>query len=90
MESFYGGRPGASFIIVKTFQTIAKMKQAFQKGTGYNQVYFDEYVTIYNTSEPAYKYNGNVYRRGYDINNGKPPGHPAPILNANGQIIGWS
>ena len=70
MESFYGGRPGASFIIVKTFQTIAKMKQAFQKGTGYNQVYFDEYVTIYNTSEPAYKYNGNVYRRGYDINNG--------------------
>lgn len=27
---------------------------------------------------------------GYDINNGKPPGHPAPILNANGQIIGWS
>ena len=70
MESFYGGRPGASFIIVKTFQTIAKMKQAFQQGTGYNQVYFDEYVTIYNTSEPAYKYNGNVYRRGYDTNNG--------------------
>lgn len=70
MESFYGGRPGASFIIVKTFQTMDAMKQAFQQGTGYNQVYFDEYVTIYKTSDPAYKYNGNVYRRGYDINNG--------------------
>lgn len=70
MESFYGGRPGASFIIVKTFQTINDMKQAFQQGTGYNQVYFDEYVNIYNTSQPTYKYNGNVYRRGYDINNG--------------------
>lgn len=70
MESFYGGRPGASFIIVKTFQTINDMKQAFQQGTGYNQVYFDEYVNIYDTSNPGYKYNGNIYRRGYDINNG--------------------
>ena len=27
---------------------------------------------------------------GYDTNNGKPPGHPAPILNGDGKIIGWS
>ena len=70
MESFYGGRPGSSFIIVKTFETIEEMTQAFQGGTGYNQVYFDEYVNIYNINQPNYKYNGNVYRRGYDINNG--------------------
>jgi hypothetical protein len=36
MESFYGGRPGSSFIIVKTFETIEEMTQAFQGGTGYN------------------------------------------------------
>lgn len=70
MESFYGGRPGASFVIVKTFETIDAMKEAFIKGTSYNEVYFDEYVTIYNTTEQGYKYNGNVYRRGYNLNNG--------------------
>lgn len=70
MESFYGGRPGASFVIVKTFETIDAMKKVFIKGTSYNEVYFDEYVTIYNTTEPRYKYNGNVYRRGYNLNNG--------------------
>lgn len=70
MESFYGGRPGASFVIVKTFETIDAMKKAFIKGTSYNEVYFDEYVTIYNTTEQGYKYNGNVYRRGYNLNNG--------------------
>lgn len=69
MESFYGGRPGASFIITKTFPDIATMKEKFSQGTGYNEVYYDEYVVI-QTSNPENADNGKVFRRGYDLNNG--------------------
>lgn len=70
MESFYGGRPGASFVIVKTFQSVNAMINAFIQGTAYNEVYFDEYVNIYNPNDRGNSQNGNVYRRGYDLNNG--------------------
>lgn len=73
MESFYGGRPGASFIITKTFSSIDQMVSAFQQGTSYTEVYYDEYVIISvapnETNNEIRKQNGNVYRRGYDYTN---------------------
>lgn len=68
MESFYGGRPGASFIIAKTFPSVVDMVQAFGGGSGYNEVYYDEYVMI--QSNVTDNDNGKIYRRGYDLNNG--------------------
>ena len=68
MESFYGGRPGNSFIIVKSFSSVNEMKQNFKKGMNYNEVYFDQYVIINNSANP--QENGKVYRRGYDLSNG--------------------
>lgn len=68
MESFYGGRPGASFIIAKTFPSVNDMVQAFGSGSGYNEVYYDEYVMI--QSNVTDNDNGKIYRRGYDLNNG--------------------
>lgn len=89
MESFYGGRPGASFVIVKSFVTVAEMIASFKQGPNYTDVHFDEYILI-DTANKADIDNGKIYRRGYDYSNtlggaiyvGKisgPPG-PAPIL----------
>lgn len=67
MESFYGGRPGTSFIIVKSFPSIKAMKDSFSQGMNYNEVYFDEYVIINNPNNASQ--NGKVFRRGYDFSN---------------------
>lgn len=68
MESFYGGRPGNSFIIVESFSSIDEMTRKFQQGMNYNKVYFDQYVIINNPNDS--RENGKVYRRGYDLSNG--------------------
>jgi len=68
MYSFYGGRPGAAFVIVKTFPSIADMIAAFQQGSNYIDVHYDEYVLI-NTQDRNDKDNGKLYRRGYDFSN---------------------
>lgn len=67
MESFYGGRPGSSFVIVKTFPNEESMKAAFALGPNYTDVYFDEYVMIESPAIPDT--HGRVYRRGYDYTN---------------------
>lgn len=67
-NSFYGGRRGASFVIVKRFSTIKEMVAAFQQGGGYKTVNYDEYVLI-DTINKNDKDNGKIYRRGYDYNN---------------------
>lgn len=64
MNSFYGGKQGASFIIKKSFDTYASMVEAFELGPDYTEVLYDEYVIIATGDEK-----GSVYRRGYDINN---------------------
>lgn len=73
MESFYGGRPGTSFVITKTFQTEDDMIRAFRQGNSYTQVYYDEYVIISvspnETRANVKKQNGRVYRRGYNYTN---------------------
>ena len=67
-NSFYGGKRGASFVIVKSFKTIEEMINNFSKGGAYTTVKYDEYVIIdtVNKNNPD---NGKVYRRGYDYNN---------------------
>lgn len=67
MYSFYGGRPGNSFIIVKTFDSYEKMVTQFKKGPGYSDVHYDEHVLI-NTLNKLDEDNGKVYRRGYNFN----------------------
>lgn len=67
MYSFYGGRPGNSFVIVTTFRSVADMVEAFSRGSDYTAVRFDEHVMI-NSSNKNDPDNGKIYRRGYDFN----------------------
>lgn len=67
-NSFYGGRRGASFVIVKNYPSIAEMVRAFKQGGSYKVVNYDEYVLI-DTVNKNDKDNGKIYRRGYDYNN---------------------
>ena len=66
-NSFYGGRRGASFIIVKKYASIAEMTAAFSQGGDYKTVNYGEYVLI-NTENKNNPDNGKVYRRGYGYN----------------------
>lgn len=66
--SFYGGKPGFSFIIVKSFSSIAEMVENFKKGPTYSAVHYDEHVLI-NTENKNNPDNGKVFRRGYDYTN---------------------
>lgn len=68
MESFYGGKPGFSFIIVKSFSSIAEMVENFKKGPTYSAVHYDEHILI-NTENKNDPDNGKVFRRGYDYTN---------------------
>ena len=63
--SFYGGRPGKSFVIAKDFPTYKDMKTAFAQGWDYQEVGYDEYVLI-NTTDPRNIENGKLYRRGLE------------------------
>ena len=67
-NSFYGGRRGASFIITKSYKTIAEMVTAFKQGGAYKVVDYDDYVLI-DTENKNNPDNGKLYRRGYDYNN---------------------
>ena len=68
MYSFYGGRPGNSFIIITTYRSIADMVTNFKRGPNYSAVHYDEHVMI-NTVNKNDPDNGKIYRRGYDFNN---------------------
>ncbi len=68
MYSFYGGRPGNSFIIITTYRSIADMVTKFKQGPKYTAVHYDEHVMI-NTVNKNDPDNGKIYRRGYDFNN---------------------
>lgn len=68
MNSFYGGRPGNSFVIITTFRSVADMVANFKLGSQYVAVHYDEYVMI-NTPNKNDPDNGKIYRRGYDFTN---------------------
>lgn len=63
--SFYGGRPGKSFVISKTFNSYEEMAAAFSRGLNYQEVVYGEYVLI-NTTDPRDMENGRLYKRGYE------------------------
>lgn len=67
-NSFYGGRRGASFVIVKKFASISDMIAAFSQGGSYKTVNYDEYVLIDTVSKNDTD-NGKIFRRGYEYNN---------------------
>ena len=83
-NSFYGGRRGASFVIVERYKSIAEMVAAFSQGGDYKTVNYDEYVII-DTENKNDKDNGKVYRRGYNYAN-----DPTGMAGAEyvGQIVG--
>lgn len=68
MDSFYGGRSGFSFVISKSYLSIAAMVADFQKGPEFEAVHFNEYVLI-NTEDKNDKDNGKIFRRGLDYTN---------------------
>ena len=68
--SFYGGRKGASFIIVKSYPDIQAMTQDFSQGNTLTEVGFDEYVLI-NTSNKNHPDNGKIFKRGYDYSSNR-------------------
>ena len=68
MDSFYGGKPGVSFIIVRTYKTVEEMATYFKQGPSYSTVHYDEHVLI-NTENKNNPENGRIYRRGYDFTN---------------------
>lgn len=65
--SFYGGRKGASFVIVKSYPDILTMRNDFSQGGAFTEVNYDEYVII-NTENKNHPDNGKIFRRGYDYN----------------------
>jgi hypothetical protein len=67
MNSFYGGRRGASFIIVKNYLDVLSMVTDFSRGNDFTEVKFDEYVIINNPNK-NHPDNGKIFRRGYDYN----------------------
>ena len=75
LNSFYGGRRGASFIITKRYGSVDEMINAFSLGGEYTDVNYDDYVLI-DTENKNNPDNGKVYRRGYDYTNelGGPAG----------------
>lgn len=89
MYSFYGGRPGNSFIIITTYRSVADMVEKFKLGPEYTAVHYDEHVMI-NTINKNDSDNGKIYRRGYEFTNDLGgaefigtivgPSGPAPLL----------
>jgi hypothetical protein len=68
LGSFYGGKAGTSFVIVKDYASVSAMAEDFTKGPQFELVNFGEYVLI-NTVNKNDPDNGKIYRRGYDYLN---------------------
>lgn len=68
MDSLYGGRPGAPFVLKASFKTIDEMKQEFGKGPAYTGVWYNEYCII-DTENKDHRDNGKIYQRTPDYSN---------------------
>ncbi len=68
MDSLYGGRPGAPFVLKASFKTIEDMKQEFGKGPAYTGVWYNEYCII-DTENKDHCDNGKIYQRTPDYSN---------------------
>lgn len=80
MESFYGGRTGASFVIKKNFKTTEEMINFFKKGN-LSDVNYGEYVII-DTDSKNNPDNGKVYRRSF---NNDDPDYIGQIVGPQGE-----
>lgn len=82
-NSFYGGRPGASFVIAKTYVSFDEASVELVGIENQNIVGFGEYILI-DHPDGNYADDGDVYRRGYNgleyIGNIKGPAGPAPLF----------
>lgn len=65
MESFYGGKPGAPFILKASFPDVASMRHAFMQGPEYKDVWYDEYCII-SSPNSTNRDRGKIYRRTYN------------------------
>lgn len=65
MNSFYGGRKGESFVIVKRFATIEDMNNYFQNHANLDEVGYGQYVIIDTVLKSNFD-NGKLYRRGFE------------------------
>lgn len=63
MDSIYGGRPGAPFVIKSVFQSIKDMQEKFKKGAEFKDVWFGEYCIIDTPNKNDWD-NGKIYQRG--------------------------
>lgn len=82
--SFYGGRQGESFKIVRNFISLEDIKNKFSQGASYRDVNYGEYVLI-NSNDVRSAENGQVYRRGlegpeYVGRISGPPGYSPHIM----------
>lgn len=62
MDSLYGGRPGSSFTIKKTFESLNEMNAAFSSGDGYTDVWYDEFCIV-DSENINNKENGTLCQR---------------------------
>lgn len=64
MNSFYGGREGAPFILRKSYPNVPAMLDDFKQGLAFTEVRFGEYVII-NTESKNHPDNGKIFRRNF-------------------------
>lgn len=64
MNSFYGGREGAPFIIRKSYIDVPTMIEDFGRGLSNSEVRFGEFVII-NTEDKNHPDNGKIFRRNF-------------------------
>lgn len=69
LDSFYGGRPGASFVLKASFKSVGEMIAAFSQGSSYKNVWYDEYCLI-DTPNKNHPDNGKIFRRGLNYQDG--------------------
>lgn len=68
MDSFYGGKPGLSFVLKGRFDSIDDMIQAFKRGDSYRDIWYNE-MCIIDTPNKNDVDNGKLYQRGLDYTN---------------------
>ena len=83
MNSFYGGRRGASFVIAKNYVDVLSMTKDFSLGNDFTEVKFDEYVLI-NNPYKNHPDNGKIFRRGYDYGSDRTLSAITILIDENG------
>lgn len=68
MDTFYGGKPGISFVLKGYFESIDDMVQSFKRGADFRDVWYGEYCLI-STPNLNDKDNGKLYERGLNYTN---------------------